>query len=55
MYYDVKGGKRLEIDALNGAIVRLAREKGLPAPLNDAITRLLKAKEALTSRTTSAT
>jgi 2-dehydropantoate 2-reductase len=54
MYYDVKGGKRLEIDALNGAIVRLAGEKGLPAPLNDAITRLLKAKEAMAIRPISA-
>jgi len=29
MYYDVKAGKRLEIDALNGAIVKLAHEKGV--------------------------
>jgi 2-dehydropantoate 2-reductase len=55
MYHDVKAGKRLEIDALNGAIVRLAGEKGLPVPLNDAITRLIKAKEALACRRTSAT
>ena len=28
MYYDLKAGKRLEIDALNGAVVRLAKQKG---------------------------
>jgi 2-dehydropantoate 2-reductase len=45
MYYDVKAGKRLEIDALNGAIVRLAREKDLPVPVNETITALIKTKE----------
>ncbi len=50
MYYDVKAGKRLEIDALNGAIVRLAREKALSVPVNETITGLVKAKEALASR-----
>ena len=47
MYYDVKAGKRLEIDALNGAIVTLAREKGIPVPVNETITLLIKAKEAM--------
>ena len=50
MYYDVKAGKRVEIDALNGAIVRLAREKGLRAPVNETIAGLMQAKEALSSR-----
>jgi 2-dehydropantoate 2-reductase len=50
MYYDVKCGKRLEIDALNGAIVRLAREKGIAVPVNEAITNIIKAKEALEVR-----
>jgi 2-dehydropantoate 2-reductase len=49
MYYDVKAGKRVEIDALNRAVVRLAEEKGLAAPVNEAVTRLIKAKEALSS------
>lgn len=49
MYYDVQAGKRLEIDALNGAVVRLAREKGIPVPVNETITRIIKAKEALAS------
>lgn len=50
MYYDVKAGKRLEIDALNGAIVRLAREKGITVPTNETIMVLVKAKEALASQ-----
>ena len=50
MYYDVKAGKRLEIDALNGAIVRLAVEKGISVPVNETITALIKAKEALASQ-----
>jgi 2-dehydropantoate 2-reductase len=47
MYYDVKAGKRTEIDALSGAIVRLAREKGIAVPFNESISRLISAKEAL--------
>jgi 2-dehydropantoate 2-reductase len=50
MYYDVKAGKRLEIDALNGAIVKLAQEKGISVPVNETITALIKAKEALAAR-----
>lgn len=49
MYYDVKAGKRLEIDALNGAVVRLAGQRGISAPVNELITQLIKAKEALAS------
>ena len=50
MYYDVKAGKRLEIDALNGAIVKLAREKGISVPVNETITNIIKAKEAMARR-----
>jgi len=50
MYYDVRAGKRLEIDALNGAIVRLAREKGVCVPVNETIMLLIKAKEALAGK-----
>jgi 2-dehydropantoate 2-reductase len=49
MYYDVKARKRLEIDSLNGAVVRLGREKGVAVPVNGMITRLIRAKEALAS------
>ncbi len=51
MYYDVKAGKRLEIDALNGAIVRLAKEKGISVPVNEIITGIIMAKEALRAAT----
>ncbi|HMK42991.1 MAG TPA: ketopantoate reductase family protein, partial [Dissulfurispiraceae bacterium] len=47
MYHDLKAGKKLEIDALNGAIVQLAREKGIAVPVNEAITDLVKARELL--------
>jgi len=47
MYHDVKAGKRLEIEALNGAIVRLGSENGIETPVNKTITELVRAKEAL--------
>jgi 2-dehydropantoate 2-reductase len=50
MYYDVKAGKRLEIDALNGAMVKLAHDKGIAVPVNETITALIRAKEALAAR-----
>lgn len=31
---DLKSGKKTEIEALNGAIVRLGKETGVPAPVN---------------------
>ena len=40
----------LEIDAMNGAIVRLAHQKGISVPVNETITLLIKAKEALAGR-----
>lgn len=41
MLQDLAAGKRTEIDALNGAIVRLAAEKGLAAPVNETLTRIV--------------
>ncbi len=46
-YHDLKAGKKLEIDALTGAIVRLGREKAVPTPVNETITNLIRAKERL--------
>jgi len=46
MLQDLAGGRRTEIDALNGAIVRLAAEKGIPVPTNEAIVRLIRFMEA---------
>ncbi len=41
----VEQGKRTEIDALNGALVREARTLGVPTPYNDAISLALKGLE----------
>lgn len=45
MYYDIKSGKKTEIDALNGAIVKLAKKVKTNVPVNETITRLIKSKE----------
>ena len=37
MYYDILAGRRLEIEAASGAVVRLGRASGVPTPLNFAI------------------
>lgn len=42
MYYDLDDGKRLELEALNGRVVRLGRELGISTPLNFAIYAALK-------------
>ena len=42
---DLGAGRRLEIEALNGAVVRLGRESGVPTPLNVAIYGALKPYE----------
>jgi 2-dehydropantoate 2-reductase len=34
---DLEAGRRLEVDALNGAVVRLGRVSGVPTPVNQAI------------------
>src|SRR5262249_14082923 len=41
----VEQGKQTEIDALNGALVREARQLGIPTPYNDALSLLLKGVE----------
>lgn len=42
MYYDLAAGRRLELDVLNGAVVRLGSEYGIPTPINFAIYAALK-------------
>jgi 2-dehydropantoate 2-reductase len=42
MYFDVMAGRRLEIDAACGTIVRLGRECGVPTPLNFAVYAAIK-------------
>lgn len=45
MLQDIERGKRTEIDALNGAIVRLGEEAGVSTPVNKLVTALVKVKE----------
>lgn len=46
MLQDLEARRRSEIDVLNGAVPRLAEEVGLPAPINFAISSLIRAREA---------
>ena len=45
MLQDLHRGKLTEIEALNGAIVRLGAERGIAAPTNALVTRLVHARE----------
>ncbi|MBA2487188.1 MAG: 2-dehydropantoate 2-reductase [Nitrospira sp.] len=42
MYDDWKAQRPTEIDYLNGYIVRMGRELGIPTPVNDALTAMVK-------------
>jgi 2-dehydropantoate 2-reductase len=42
MAYDLLAGRRLELDTLNGTVVRLGAEVGTPTPMNRAIYAALK-------------
>jgi 2-dehydropantoate 2-reductase len=46
MLQDVESRRATEIDYLNGGIARFGRELGVPTPLHDAITALIKGVEA---------
>lgn len=46
MLQDVEARRRTEIDFLNGGISRFGREHGVPTPLHDAVTALVKGMEA---------
>lgn len=37
MYYDLAAGKPLELEALNGTIVRMGKELGIPTPVHEMI------------------
>jgi 2-dehydropantoate 2-reductase len=45
MLEDVLAHRATEVDAITGALVREAQRVGVPAPLNTAVYRLIKAKE----------
>lgn len=44
-----RGGRLTEIDALNGAISRYGREQGVPTPVNDVITAIIKGFQSTNS------
>ncbi len=46
MLLDLMAGRRSEIDFINGAIPRAGRETGVATPFNEAVTALVKAREA---------
>jgi 2-dehydropantoate 2-reductase len=46
MLQDVEAGRATEIDFLNGAIVAFGERHGVDAPLNRALTQLVKARES---------
>jgi 2-dehydropantoate 2-reductase len=50
MLQHVEGGRRTEIDALNGALVERARAHGIAVPANEMIVLAVKAREAAAAR-----
>ncbi|MFN8224638.1 MAG: 2-dehydropantoate 2-reductase [Gaiellales bacterium] len=46
MLQDVEARRLTEVDFLNGGIARFGREHGVPTPMHDAITQLIKGVEA---------
>ncbi len=49
MAYDLESGHPSEIDHINGAVVAFGRRTATPTPYNDAMVRLVKARETLLS------
>ncbi len=47
MAFDLASGHPSEIDHINGAVVAFGRRAGVPTPYNEAMLRLVKAREAL--------
>ena len=45
MLVDLENGLRTEIDAINGAIVKEARRRGVPVPANQLVASLIRARE----------
>ncbi len=45
MYYDLESGRRLEVESLNGCVVRFGQEVGLATPFNFAVHATLKPYE----------
>jgi 2-dehydropantoate 2-reductase len=49
MLQDIQRGRRTEIDALNGAVVKLGEQYHVDTPVNKVIVSLLKSKEIMRS------
>jgi 2-dehydropantoate 2-reductase len=47
MLLDLLAGRPCEIDVINGAVAASARSAGVEAPVNEAVTALVRAKEAV--------
>ncbi len=45
LYNDLAAGRRMELDALCGAVVRMGRECGVPTPLNFSVVAVLRPHE----------
>jgi 2-dehydropantoate 2-reductase len=45
MLLDYNAGRRCEVDATNGAIPRLGKPLGVPAPVNETVVGIMKARE----------
>lgn len=52
MLQDIQGGKRTEIDSINGAIIQYAKEHNVPVYWHEMLYTLVKAKEAHNKRNT---
>ena len=50
MQQDLLRGRTTEIDYLNGAVVALGAKNGLPCPVNDGLTRIIKGMEAVSRK-----
>ena len=47
MAFDLESGHPSEIDHINGAVLAAGRRTGVPTPYNDAMVRLIRARESL--------
>lgn len=47
MYVDLRAGRPTEIDWINGAVVRLGEQAGIPTPVNRALRMLVNAQQRL--------
>lgn len=50
MHFDFEQGKRIEVDSLNGAVVRKGRELGIPTPYNQAILAILSSLDKVNNK-----